>query len=116
MPAPGELRDMTLKELRAARKAMFSGPWKVAIQKQPLEVRRTAAHRLVDIEQAILELENADLAAIRDKLVANETDLLKGTQALAKARQNLAKVQAVLEAVGTLLAIAAKVAKFVATG
>jgi hypothetical protein len=115
MPAPSELKDMTLKELRAARKAMLSGPWKVFIQKQPLEVRRDAAHKAVDIEQAILELENADLAAIRDKLVENEDDLLAGVKALAKARQNLAKVQVVLEALGTLLAIAAKVAKFVAT-
>jgi hypothetical protein len=115
MPAPSELKDMTLKELRAARKAMLSGPWKVFIQKQPLEVRREAAHKAVDIEQAILELENADLAAIRDKLVENEDDLLAGVKALAKARQNLAKVQVVLEALGTLLAIAAKVAKFVAT-
>jgi hypothetical protein len=115
MPAPSELKDMTLKELRAARKAMLSGPWKVFIQKQPLEVRRDAAHKAVDIEQAILELENADLAAIRDKLVENENDLLAGVKALAKARQNLAKVQVVLEALGTLLAIAAKVAKFVAT-
>ena len=115
MPAPAELRDMALKELRAARKAMLSGPWKVSIQKQPLEVRRDAALKAVDIEQAILEMENADLAAIRDQLVANEDDLLAGVNALAKARQNLAKVQTVLEAVGTLLAIAAKVAKFVAT-
>jgi hypothetical protein len=115
MPAPAELKDMTLKELRASRKAMMSGPWKVFIQKQPVEVRRDAALKAVDIEQAILELENADLAAIRDKLVANETDLLAGVDALARARQNLAQVQMVLEAVGTLLSIAAKIAKFVAT-
>lgn len=115
MPAPAELREMTLKELRAARKAMLSGPWKVSIQKQPPEKRRDAALKLSDIQQAILALENADLADIRDRLAANEDDLLAGVQALAGARQNLAKVQAVLEAVGTLLAIAAKVAKFVAT-
>jgi hypothetical protein len=116
MPAPGELRDMTLRELRAARKDMLSGPWKLSIRNQPQEVRRAAALRLADIEQAILELENAVLADIRDKLIENEDALLAGTRALAKARQNLAKVQAVLEAIGTLLVVAAKVAKFVATG
>jgi hypothetical protein len=43
----------------------------------------------------------------------HEGDLLAGTEALARARRNLAKVQAVLEAVGILVSIAAKVAKFV---
>jgi hypothetical protein len=116
MPAPGELKSMTLKELRAARKDMLSGPWKISIKAEPPDVRRAAALRFLDIEQAILELENAALADIRDKLAENEAALLAGTKALAKARQNLAKVQAVLEAIGTLLAVAAKVAKFVATG
>jgi len=106
---------MTLRELRAARKDMLSGPWKLSIKDQPQDVRRTAALRLVDTEQAILELGNAQLADVRDKLVENERDLLAGAKALAKARQNLAKVQAVLEALATLLAISAKVAKFVAT-
>ncbi len=116
MPAPGELKSMTLKELRAARKDMLSGPWRLAIKAQPAEVRRAAALRFLDVEQAILELENAALADIRDKLAANEAALIAGTKALAKARQNLAKVQAVLEALGTLLTVAAKIAKFVATG
>lgn len=116
MTAPGELKSMTLKELRAARKDMSSGPWKVSMQKQPPDVRRTAALRLADIEQAILSLGNAELAVIRDKLVANENDLLAGTGALARARANLARVQAYLEAAGQLLVIVAKVAKFVATG
>ncbi len=53
------------------------------------------------------------VAASGRRSPVHEGDLLAGTEALAKARQNLAKVQEVLEAVGILVSIAAKVAKFV---
>jgi hypothetical protein len=116
MPAPDELKLMTLRELRATRKFMLSGPWEVFLQKQTPEKQAEAARKANDIELAILALQQAALADIRNKLVANEKDLVKGTQALAEARANLATLQTVLEAVGTVLSIVAKIAKFAATG
>src|SRR5262245_15022882 len=112
MPTPVELQDMTLAQLRQVREDMMSAEWDLSMSGQPPAVKTAAAKKLVNVERAILALENADLAAIRDRLIANEADLLAGAEALSKARQNLAKVQQVLEAVGVLLSIAAKVAKF----
>lgn len=113
MPTPGDLQSMTLQQLRAVREDMMSAEWDLSMSAETAAVKTAAAKKLVNVERAILALENADLAAIRDKLVANEGDLLAGTEALARARQNLARVQEVLQAVGVLLSIAAKVAKFV---
>jgi hypothetical protein len=110
---PSEIRSATLQQLRAVREDMMSAEWDLSMSAQTAAVKTAAAKKLVNVERAILALENADLAAIRDKLVENEGDLLAGTAALARARQNLAKVQEVLQAVGVLISIAAKVAKFV---
>ena len=112
MPTPGDLQNMTLRQLRAVREDMMSAEWDLSMSAETAAVKTAAAKKLVNVERAILALENADLAAIRDQLVANEGDLLAGTEALARARQNLAKVQEVLEAVGILISIAARVAKF----
>jgi hypothetical protein len=113
MPTPGELRLTTLRELRATRKLMLSGPWKVFIEAQPPARQREASAKASEIELAIQALQQAALADIRDKLAANEKELLNGTAALAKARANLAKLQTVLEVVGSLLTIVGRIAKFV---
>lgn len=113
MPTPGDLQSMTLRQLRQVREDMMSAEWDLSMSGQPAEVKTAAAKKLVNVERAILALENAELAAIRDELVANEGELLAGTEALAEARQNLAKVKEVLDAVGILVSIAARVAKFV---
>ena len=114
MPTPAELRRTTLRELRATRQLMLSGPWQVFVETLPPKKRSEADAKLSDIELAIQTLQKAALADIRDKLVANEKELLKGTAALAKARANLAKLQTVLEVVGSLLTIVGRIAKFAA--
>lgn len=112
---PGKIRKETLKELRATRKSMTSAAWLLSIQKQPIEVRRDAALKLLDVEQAILALGNATLSDIRDQLVENEVELLKGRQRLEKARVRLTRVKGVLKAVGDFLAVVGKAVKFVAS-
>ena len=52
--APFEIRDGTLRELRATRAAMMSAPWIIALRGQSADVRREAALRLVDVQQALL--------------------------------------------------------------
>jgi hypothetical protein len=112
--APFEIRDETLKELRAMRGAMMSAPWILAMRNEPEEVRRDAALRLFEIQQAILELENTALAKFRDRLVENEAALRAGRTDLEAARQNLTQVQDVLRTVGEFLGIVARVVAFVA--
>lgn len=115
MATPGELRSQTLRELRAARKNMASAVFQMALRKEPPKVQRDAALKQLATQQAILALENAELAEIRDDLVANEAELLKGIAALGKAREKLTKVAKVLDALGAALATVTKIAKF-ATG
>ncbi len=112
---PGETKKEVLKELRQTRKDMMSAVWVDAIRKKAVDVRREAALKLADVKDAIHELQNAELAEIRDKLIENETDLLKGTERLSRARKNLTQVREVLDAAGALLETLVKVAKFVVT-
>lgn len=114
MPTAGELRNETLRELRAARKDMASARFLLALRDQPREVQRDAALKQLRTQQMILSLENAVLAEIRDQLAAQEQELTKGIAALAKARKNLTSVARVLDALGQVLSIVAKIAKALA--
>lgn len=104
-----------LKELRATRMDMHSASWILAVTEQPDEVRREAAIRALDVQAAILELENAELEAIRDKLINNEPGLRAGIAGLSKARERLENVQDVLQKIATVLEVVGKVVVFVAT-
>ena len=112
--SPGNTKKEILKQLRQTRNNMMSAAWIDAVREQSVEVRHEAALKRADIIDAIHELENAELAEIRDKLIENEAELLEGTAELGQALENLEKVKGVLDAVGKLLGVVAKVVKFVA--
>ena len=113
--SPSNTKKEILKKLRQTRKEMMFAAWTGAIRKKPVEVRREAALKLLDINDAIHELQNANLAEIRNKLIANETELLEGTANLGQALENLNQVKKVLNTVSKLLDVVAKVVKFVVT-
>jgi len=115
MAAPSETRTETLKILRAARKDLSSAPWLLHLKRQPPEVRTEAAIKVLDTEQAILALGNAELASIRDKLIENEKDLREGKEALEEARKKLNRVKTMLSKLGAVLGTVGKVVKFVTT-
>lgn len=115
MSTPAKLRDESLRVLRGTRRDMSSAKWLLAMKKQPKKVRRKAANRLLDVEQAILALGNAKLTDIRDKLTANEQELRDGREELKKARKKLNNVKTVLGKVDKVLEAVAKVIKFVIT-
>ena len=71
--SPGNIRKEILKQLRQTRNEMMTAAWIDAAREQPDEVRREAAFKRANIMDAIRELQNAELAEIRDKLVENET-------------------------------------------
>ena len=113
--SPSDTKKEVLKKLRQTRKEMMSAAWLDVIGKKSVEVRREAALKLLDTNNAIHELQNNNLVKIRDKLIANETELLVGTANLGQALANLNQVKKVLNTTGKLLNVVAKVVKFVAT-
>ena len=116
MSTPSKSRDETLRILRGTRRDMSKAKWLMALKRQPKSVRREAAFHLLDTEQAILALGNAQLAAIRDKLIANEQNLRDGRDDLKKARENLNRVKTLLGKLSKLLDVVAKVVRFTTTG
>jgi predicted urease superfamily metal-dependent hydrolase len=105
--------EETLKELRATRKATDSAAWELAVGRESEGVQDAARARAIDVETAIRELENAELVAIRDKLIDNESSLRAGIARLSRARERLENVQDVLEKVAKVLEVVGKVVVFV---
>ncbi len=101
--SPSRIRAQTLAELRQTLRAMMSPAWDLALEGRPKAEVTQAARTLLAVQRARLRLENAELAAIRDKLAANEADLVKGIQTLDRALRRIAGVAAVLAAAGGLL-------------
>ena len=112
---PSTLLQQSLTTLRATRKDIASAAFRLNLGKKPIEDQRNAALHAHDVENAILALQSADLANIRDKLVANEAELIAGINDLNRARANLAKVEAVIGAAGRFLDVLSKVVTFAAT-
>ena len=110
---PSEIRDATLSQLRAAKTQMMSNRWLAAVKTKTPDERTLAAETLFKIQDAILELTNAELAGIRDDLLANEAELTTGRQALATALGDLKKVKTVLNAASGLLAVVGRIISLV---
>jgi hypothetical protein len=108
--APNEILKETLASLRETRRKLMSQDWHDAIEGKAPAERRKAAMALFQVQEALLVLGNAELAAIRDKLKENEKELLKGTKNLYKALGNLKRVKKVLETITALLKVAARIA------
>jgi hypothetical protein len=107
--SPSAIRNETLKQLRAARRSMLSARWTLRLADADAETRSEAAMKLLEVNHAILMLENRDLSEIRDALIENEEDLLAGTEALQSALKDLGKVKSALNAVSGVLAALGKV-------
>jgi len=109
MAAPNEIKKRTLQQLRQTLLKMNSPAWVLALRKKDDAVRREAAMAMLRTQEMRLDLENAILADIRDRLVANEKALQQGRARLSNALDDLKKVRQVLNAVTSFLEIAARV-------
>jgi hypothetical protein len=109
MGAPSETRKQTLQQLRETFLRMSSPDWDLALLGKPEAVQTQAALEYARVQRARLRLGNAELADIRDKLIANEKDLEKGRQRLRKALNDLNKVKTVLGAVSSFLDVVGRV-------
>lgn len=70
----------------------------------------------MNVANAILKLENAALADIRDQLKANETEIAKGIAGLEKATADIKKVAKVLKAIDAALGVILKIVDLVPIG
>jgi hypothetical protein len=109
---PGEIRDETLRELRATRTAMHALEWDMALDEEPPSVQKRAAIARLNVGKAIIALENAQLAEIRDKLRENEAALSEGIASLAEKRNNLKKIRDTLVVIDKTLGALLKVLRF----
>lgn len=107
--SPTEIRAATLAQLRAARVEMMSFEWLAQLENEPQATKSAAARTLMRTQHAILQLENQTLADIRDKLIANESELAAGIDNVKRALKTIQNIKLVLEVVGALLKVVAKV-------
>lgn len=109
---PGEIRNETLRELRAMRVTMHALEWDMALDGQPEAVQKKAALERLNVGKAILALENTQLAEIRDGLKQNEAALLAGISSLSDKKGNLKKIKDTLVILDKVLTTLAKVLEF----
>ena len=109
--APSEIRRLTLRQLRGAKEAMLSLEFQLSRAQEPADVRRRAALAISNTQIGILKLRTAELADIREALLANEEALNKSAGALAKALENLNNVKEVIGAASAFLGVVGKIVK-----
>jgi len=114
MMTPAEILTATLEQLRATREEMLSADWTLGLEDETEDTRRQSARILLQVQHAILTLENANFADIRDKLAANEKALADGTAKLQRALKDIEDTAQVLEAIGAFLQIVGQVASLLA--
>lgn len=107
--APFELKNLTYKQLVETRKAMAQPEYLWGVMKLPPEVQRKNAWLNHLIQLAILQLREAELSLIRDKLAANETDLNDGIIRVQGILADLSKTGEIITQVNSFLTIVGRI-------
>jgi hypothetical protein len=107
---PAEIRDQILRQLRAARNEMTLPERVLALEDADAATKKQAAQDLLNTHHKIQELENAELAEIRDKLVQNEKELASAGAKLESTLDGVKTLKAYLTALAKFLEIVARVA------
>ena len=109
MADPSSIRNKTVKSLQRTVVKMSSPEWEMALLDASEEEQELAADERQRANTARLEMENAQLKEISNRLIANEADLKEGRRNLTSALEDLEKVEAVLTAVTSFVDTVAKV-------
>lgn len=104
-----QLYSSTLEQLNNTITAMTSPQWDVLVQAATPEDRQQALSQMLSVQHARLVLGNAALQDIAEQLKANEQGLVNGQKAVQAALDKLAAVESVLNAVGSLINVVAKI-------
>src|SRR5450759_5237611 len=102
--SPSDLYASTLTALTNARMAMLTPEWQTALDAGTPAQRIAASRELIQIQQAILILSNAQLSDIADALQANAAALTAATTALTAALNKINQVVALVNAASSVLA------------
>ena len=111
---PAEIRKASLRQLLDTRKQMMSTLWMEEMKTASVQDQQNAARLLLQIQHAILEMQNAKLADIRDKLVVNEKALGDGIDSLKKALKTIQNIRVAIQAIGQFVQIVGRVVKLLA--
>ena len=111
---PGKRRDELLKELRAVLAAMTTQEYFDKLRAGTPADRKQAAKLMLATNNAVVELENAELAEIRDKLKDREEELAAATDALTASIMRFQNLKASLDAIAQILGLIGKVVPLVA--
>jgi hypothetical protein len=106
---PAETQRETVATLQDAIVRMTTPEFELALQSLPPEEALAARRERQRVQQARLALENAQLEAIRDRLVENEGALTEGRLRLQQALANLQAVQEAVAAVSSLVEVVGRV-------
>jgi tRNA-dihydrouridine synthase len=108
-----DLKDLTLEELQATRNDMLRLENKDAAKAAGAEAAKEYSETLFAIQDAIRDLENAELLKLLQQLRSHESELREGIKDLAKARKNIGHVETFLKVTAKVLEIVGKVVKAV---
>lgn len=109
-----EIREATLEQLLETRRIMLSTRWKLKLRKATKKESEEDGMTLLQVQHAILELQNKKLTDIRDKLVANEKALGEGIDSLKKSLKTIENIRVAVAAIGRFLQIVGRVVKLLA--
>ena len=112
--APYELKAMTVKQLGDTIKAMSEPEYLWGVSKLSPEKQRENAWQNQQLQMANLQMRNAQLSDIRDKLIANETDLSDGILRVQKVVEDLTKTEEVMSQVKNFLDIVGRIVPLLA--
>lgn len=108
-----DLKDLTLEELQATRNDMLRLENKDAAKAAGVDTFDNYFDTLVRIQDAIRDLENAELLKLLQQLRTHESALREGIKDLKQARKSIGHVKTFLKVADGLLEIVGKVAKAV---
>jgi len=109
-----DLKKLTLEQLQATRNDMLLLENKDAAKQAGKETAKKYFSTLSAIQDAIRDLENAELTKLLQELRSNESALREGIKNLEKSRKNIERVETFLNVANKLLQVVAKVVSAVA--
>jgi hypothetical protein len=107
--APYELKGLTVKQLGEIRNSMAEPEYLWKIMNSSPEEQKESAIMMHHVQLTHLRMRTAELADIRDKLIANEADLTMGIQKVREVMTDLQKTDQILSNVSGFLQIVERI-------
>lgn len=109
-----DLKKLTLEQLHATRNDMLRLENKDAAKEAGEETAKAYFSTLSAIQNAIRDLENAELTRLLQELRTHESALREGIKNLDKSRKNIERVETFLNVANKLLQVVGKVMSAIA--